>query len=88
MASAHHQLIQQGPHFSAPSTTKTKDKSRRMICSGISVVAFASVYSEKTRLKKLMIMIIIIITKKHLLVNEKGDVGMANRFSKKYGNKG
>ena len=33
-----------------------------MICSGISVVAFASVYSEKTRLKKLMIMIIIITT--------------------------
>ena len=27
-------------------------------------------------------------TIKHLLVNEKGDVGMAKRFSKKYGNKG
>ena len=26
--------------------------------------------------------------KKHLLVNEKGDVGMAKCFSKKYGNKG
>ena len=33
--------------------------SGRMISSGISDVAFASVYSEKTRLKKLMIMIII-----------------------------
>ena len=32
-----------------------------MTCSDISVVAFTSVYSEKTRLKKLMIMIIIII---------------------------
>ena len=35
-----------------------------MVSSGISVVAFASVYSEKTRLKKLMIMIIIIVTNK------------------------
>ena len=33
--------------------------SGRMVCSSISDVAFASVYSEKTRLKKLMIMIII-----------------------------
>ena len=33
--------------------------SGRMISSGISVVAFASVYSEKTRLKKLMKIIII-----------------------------
>ena len=32
-----------------------------MLSSGISVVAFTSVYSEKNRLKKLMIMIIIII---------------------------
>ena len=35
--------------------------SGRIVSSGISDVAFASVYSEKTRLKKLMIMIIIII---------------------------
>ena len=35
--------------------------SGRMVSSGISDVAFASVHSEKTRLKKLMIMIIIII---------------------------
>ena len=28
------------------------------------------------------------ITQNHLLVNEKGDLGMAKRFSKKYGNKG
>ena len=40
--------------------------SGRMVSSGISDVAFASVYSEKTRLKKLMMMkmIIIIITMK------------------------
>ena len=41
--------------------------SGRMVFSGIRDVAFASVYSEKTRLKKLMIMIIIIT----ILVNEK-----------------
>ena len=54
----------QGPHFSHYSTAKTnfKKPNRRKIgilSSGISVVTFASVYSEKTRLKKLMIMIII-----------------------------
>ena len=38
--------------------------SGRMLSSGISQVAFASVYSEKTRLKKCWIMIIIIITEK------------------------
>ena len=62
--------------------------SRRMVSGGISDVVFASVYSVKTSLKKLMIMIIIIITENCLLVNEKGDVGMAKRFSKKYRNKG
>ena len=35
--------------------------SRRMLSSGISHVAFASVYSEKTRMKKCWIMNIIII---------------------------
>ena len=40
--------------------------SGRMVSSGISDVAFASVYSEKTRLKKLMMKMIIII----LLKNE------------------
>ena len=39
--------------------------SGRMVSSGISDVAFSSVYSEKTRQKKcMMIMIIIIITDK------------------------
>ena len=37
--------------------------SGKLVTSGISDVAFASVYSEKTRLKK-MIMIIIVITSK------------------------
>ena len=37
----------------------TAQISGRMVSSGISHVAFPSVYSEKTRLKKLMIMIII-----------------------------
>ena len=38
--------------------------SGRMISSGISDVAIASVYSEKTHLKKLIMIIIIIITEK------------------------
>ena len=37
--------------------------SGRMLSSGISHVVFASVYSEKTRLKKCWIMIIIIMNK-------------------------
>ena len=37
--------------------------SRRMVSSGISDVVIASVHSEKTRLKKLMKMIIIIMNK-------------------------
>ena len=63
---AHHQLMsQQGLHFSPHSKAKANDKSNnltisvRMVSSGISDVAFASVYSEKNRLKKLMIMVII-----------------------------
>ena len=60
----HHQLwSQQGPHFNPHSTAKTNDKthsSGRMVSSGISDVMIASVHPEKTRLKKLMIMIIII----------------------------
>ena len=38
--------------------------SRRMLSSGISHIAFASVYSEKTRMKKCWIMIIIIMMNK------------------------
>ena len=50
--------------------------SGRMISSGISGVAIASVHFEKTRLKKLIISNI-----------EKRDVGIAKHFSRKYGNK-
>ena len=68
---AHNNLTSpQGPHFSPHSTAKTNDKStnlRRMVSSVTSVVAFISVNSEKTRLKKLMIMIIIIITRNFLI---------------------
>ena len=38
--------------------------SGRLLSSGISDVAIASVHSEKTRLKKLMKMLIIVITEK------------------------
>ena len=38
--------------------------SGKLVSSSISDVAFTSIYSEKTRLKKLMIMIILIITEK------------------------
>ena len=60
---AHHQLMsQQGPHLIHTVKLKPIIKAQisgRMVSSGISDVAFTSVYSEKTRLKKLMIMIII-----------------------------
>ena len=58
---AHNQLMSlQGPHFSPHTKAKTNDKaqiSRRMASIGITDVVTASVYSEKTHLKKLMIMI-------------------------------
>ena len=55
----HHYLkSQQGPHFSPHSKAKANDKSSNLRSSGISHVAYASVYSEKTRLKKCLIMII------------------------------
>ena len=61
---AHHQLMsQQGPHFSSHSKAKPIIKAQisgKLVTSGISDVAIASVHSEKTRLKK-MIMIIIIM---------------------------
>ena len=71
---AHHHSSQQGPHFSPHNTAKSDDKSTNLRKNdGISHVAFASVYSEKTRLKKCLIIIIMITSnrKKHLLVNEK-----------------
>ena len=53
----HHLMSQQGPHFSPHSTAKTDDKStnlRKNGIFGINDVVKASVYSEKARLKKLM----------------------------------
>ena len=66
MASAkNNQLMSsQGPHFSPRSTAKTTIKVQilsRMASIGISDVVTASVYSEKTRMKKLMMMKMIII---------------------------
>ena len=55
-------MSQQGPHFSPQSKAKANNKAQisgRMASSGISEVAFASVYSEKTRLKKSLINVII-----------------------------
>ena len=64
---AHNQLISpQEPYFSPHSTAKSNDKTQisgRMVSSGINVVTFTLVYPEKTCLKKLMIMIIIIMNK-------------------------
>ena len=68
MASAYNLMSQQG-RLTLVHTEKLKPMikgtiSGRMLSSGISHLAFASVYSEKTRLKKCWIMIIIIITEK------------------------
>ena len=76
MASAYHLMSQQGC-LTLVHTEKLQPMikgtiSGRMLSSDINHVAFASVYSEKTHLKKCWIMIIIIIiTENHLLVNEK-----------------
>ena len=65
MASAYHFMSQQGcltlVHIEKLKPMIKGTISGRMLSSGISHVAFASVYSEKTRLKKCPIMIIIII---------------------------
>ena len=59
----HNQLVsQQEPHFSPHSTVKTNDKNKNLRKNGISDVVTDSVNSEKTHMKKcMMIMIIIII---------------------------
>ena len=61
---AHHQLMsQQRPHFSSHSKVKANYKgqiSGKLVTSGISDVAIISVHSEKTRLKKMITIIIII----------------------------
>ena len=64
---AHHRLIsQQRPSFSPHSKAKANYKkqiSGKLVTSGTSDVAIATVHSEKTRLKKLMKIIIIIMNK-------------------------
>ena len=58
---AHHQLMsQQRPHFSPHSKIIKALISGKLVTSGISDVAIASVNSEKTRLKKLIMIIICI----------------------------
>ena len=64
MASAYHLMSQQG-RLTLVHTENLKPMikgtiSGRMLSSGITHIAFASVYSEKSRLKKCCIMIIII----------------------------
>ena len=62
--------------------------SGRMVSSSIDNVVIASVYSDKTHMKKLMIMRIMIVTQKPNTSKwNKRVVGMAKRFSKKYRNK-
>ena len=55
-------MSQQGPHFSPHSKAKPIIKAQisgKLVTIGISDVVTASVYSEKTRLKKLIMTIII-----------------------------
>ena len=57
-------MSQQGPHFSPHSKAKANYKItnlRKIGNYGISDLAIASVHSEKTRLKKMIMLIIIII---------------------------
>ena len=60
-------MSQQGPHFSQQSKAKANYKStnlRKLVFNSISDVEIASVHSKKTRLKKMIMTIIIIITEK------------------------
>ena len=59
-------MSQQGPHFSPHSKANANYKStnfRKLVTSGISDVAIASVHFEKTSLKKIMIIFIISMNK-------------------------
>ena len=62
-------MSQQGPHCSPHCTAKTNDKAQisgKLF--GISDVVIASVYFEKTRLKKIIMIINIIIMNKSRLL--------------------
>ena len=63
MASAkNNQLISsQGPHFSPRSTAKTNGKHTNLRKNGIIGITSVYMYSEKTRMKKLMMMMKMII---------------------------
>ena len=59
-------MSQQRPHFSQHSKAKTNYKAQisgKLVSSGISDVAIASVHSDKTRMKKMIMIIIISINK-------------------------
>ena len=56
-------MSQQGPHFSPHSKAKANYISEKLVTSGIDDVATTSVHSEKTCMKKCMMMIIIIMNK-------------------------
>ena len=62
---AHHQLMSQqsSPHIKLKPIIKGQI-SGKLVTSGISDVAIISVFSEKTRLKKMIMITIIIITEK------------------------
>ena len=90
---AHYQLMSKPKcRFSPHSTAKTKDKTTNLIKNdiyGIIYLTFATVYSKKSSLKNLIMIIIIIITEKAFTSKRrKGDIEMAKSFSKKYGNNG
>ena len=66
-------MNQQGPRFSHTVQLKPMIKahsSGRMVSSGISDVVIASVYSEKTRLKKLMIMKMMMMMMMMMIMNK------------------
>ena len=56
--------------------------SGRMVSSGISDVVFASVYSEKTRLKKVMMMMKMIITIIILIMNKSQETAVFSGHQK------
>ena len=65
----HHLMSQQGTQFSPHCNARANDKtqiSAGMLSSSISEVAFDSVYSEKTHVKKCLIKISMIIMNKSL----------------------
>ena len=60
-------MSQHWPHFSPHSKAKANYKAQisgKLVTTGISDVVIASVHSEKTRLKKMIMIIIIIIMNK------------------------